>query len=213
VHATDNGIDVKWDSVSISSATAQQQMPANAPSSFEVRVNPGDVVVNVASSANTASVLGLVNGKEYEVSVVARNTFGASTVVGPLRVTPSSGTDGEVVQLIVKYKDDVNPTQSDGVATGSDAINEVELTAVKDLGNGLQTVKLSESVSYDAAAEIIDTLEADPRVTWAEADQILTTASLPGNRFGFPDVSVSSALPGNDGKGTVVAVIDTLRHG
>jgi hypothetical protein len=210
VQATDNGIDVKWDSESISNASAQKpELDSNTPSSFEVTVNPGDVVVNVASSANTASVTGLVNGKEYEVSVVARNAFGASTVVGPLRVTPTSGVEGDVAQIIVKYKDGVRPTQSDGFAAGSDVINEVELTPLRNLGNGLRTVKLSESVSFDAAAEIIDTLEADPRVAWAEADQILTTASLPGPRFQFRDVSGATALPGNDGEGTVVAVIDT----
>ena len=114
VQATDNGIDVKWDSVSVSNATAQkQELDSNAPTSFEVRVNPGDVVVNVPATSHTASVTGLVNGKEYEVSIVARNGFGASTIVGPLRATPTSGIDEGVVQLIVKYKDDVSPAQSD----------------------------------------------------------------------------------------------------
>ncbi|MCX6516519.1 MAG: S8 family serine peptidase, partial [Actinobacteria bacterium] len=210
VQAADHGINVNWDSAIISGTKLTTETTAtDAPSSFQVRVNPGDVIVNVASSANTASVSGLVNGKEYEVRVVALNQYGASTVVGPLRITPTSGVDGDVVQLIVKYKDGVRPTQSDGFATGSDAIKEVELTPLKNLGNGLQTIKLSESVSGDSAAEIIDTLQADPRVAWAEVDQILTTSGLSGQRFGFIDAPGASVLPGNDGEGTVVAVIDT----
>ena len=153
VQATDHGTDVTWDAVIISGAqNSQPTVATSMPNSFEVRVTPGDVMVKVSAPAHTASVIGLVNGKEYKVSVLARNEFGASTVVGPFAVTPTSGVDGDVGQLIVKYKDGVDATQSRGIATGSDGITGLELTPVADLGRGIKTLKISESVSNEAGA-------------------------------------------------------------
>jgi hypothetical protein len=126
VQPADQSIEVTWDAVIVSGPQRSLQATSNnAPTSFEVRVTPGDVVVKVSAPTRTASVRGLTNGKEYEVSVLARNDLGASTVVGPFAVSPTSGVDGGVVQLIVKYKDGVDTTQSEGTATGSDAITGV----------------------------------------------------------------------------------------
>jgi len=135
VRASDHGIEVEWDA-----ALVETTQDNNVPTSFEVVVAPGDVVVKVTAPARSASVSGLINGKEYEVSVVARNDFGASAVVGPLLVTPTSGVDGAVGQLIVKYNNGVDATEGEGIATGSDAIDGLELTPIADLGSGVHTV-------------------------------------------------------------------------
>ena len=169
VRASDHGIEVEWDA-----AAAETTQDNNAPTSFEVTVTPGDVVVKVTAPARSASVSGLINGKEYEVSVIARNDFGASEIAGPLLVTPTSGVDGVVGQLIVKYNEGVDATEEEGIATGSESVEGLELTPLTDLGNGVHTVEISEAVTNEVAAEIIDALEADPRVAWAEADDIFT---------------------------------------
>ncbi|MEI8323401.1 MAG: S8 family serine peptidase, partial [Actinomycetes bacterium] len=222
VLASDHGIEVKWDAALVETTEAN-----DAPTSFEVRVTPGDVVVKVTAPVRSASVSGLINGKEYEVSVVARNDFGASEVVGPFLVTPTSGVDGVVGQIIVKYNDGVDATEEEGIATGSDAIEGLELTPLTDLGNGVHTVEISEAVSNEKAAEIIDTLEADPRVAWAEADNIRTTSEAPDPEYAprqwnlWGDFGVRKLLPATPettqtgapssiaGEGIVVAVIDS----
>ena len=211
VRASDHGIEVEWDA-----AATETTQDNNASTSFEVTVTPGDVVVKVTAPARSASVSGLINGKEYEVSVVARNDFGASDVAGPFFVTPTSGVDGVVGQLIVKYNEGVDATEEEGIATGSESVEGLELTPLTDLGNGVHTVEISEAVSSEQATEIIDALEADPRVAWAEADHILTTSEAPDPEYAprqwnlWGDFGVKKMLPADtEGEGVVVAVIDS----
>ncbi|MTB11520.1 MAG: S8 family serine peptidase, partial [Actinobacteria bacterium] len=229
----DQGIEVSWDATSIETSvddtianTVAQDV--NAPKSFRVTLSPGDIVVNVAPTSRTASVAGLMNGKDYEVTVVAINEFGASEIVGPLSVTPTSGHEGVVGQLVVQYEVGVDATSGDGTATGSESVDSVELTSSADLGEGLHTVELSESVTEAEAQVIIDELEADPRIAWAEVDDILATADVADpdyatrqwnlwGEFGIarslraPASSTvpTGSLPGGDGQGVTVAVIDT----
>lgn len=229
----DQGVEVLWDAIStetsvddtIANTVAQD---VNAPKSFRVTLSPGDIVVNVAATSHTASITGLMNGKVYEVNVVAINEFGASEIVGPLSVTPTSGREGVVGQLVVQYEDGVDATMSDGVATGSQSVDNVEITSSADLGEGLHTVELSESVTPAEAQLIIDELESDPRIAWAEVDDILVTADVADpdyatrqwNLWGDFGIAHSlrapasstvptGSLPGGDGQGVTVAVIDT----
>jgi hypothetical protein len=169
----DQGVEVSWDATAIENSVDDTiTNDVNTATSFQVKLSPGDIVVNVAATSHTASITGLMNGKVYEVNVVAINEFGASEIVGPLSVTPTSGREGVVGQLVVQYEDGVDATTSDGVATGSESVDSVELMSSADLGEGLHTVELSESVTEAEAQAIINELESDPRIAWAEVDEI-----------------------------------------
>ena len=226
----DQGVEVSWDATAIENSVDDTSAntttnDVNTATSFQVKLSPGDIVVNVAATSHTALVSGLMNGKVYEVTVVAINEFGASEIVGPLSVTPTSGLEGVVGQLVVQYEDGVDATASDGTATGSESVDNVELTSSVDLGEGLHTVELSESVTEAEARVIIDELESDPRIAWVEVDEILLTADVSDpdystrqwNLWGEFGIDRSLRVPepltdsisGANGQGVAVAVIDT----
>mgnify|MGYP000046760804 FL=1 len=226
----DQGVEVSWDATAIENSVDDTSAntttnDVNTATSFQVKLSPGDIVVNVAATSHTALVSGLMNGKVYEVTVVAINEFGASEIVGPLSVTPTSGLEGVVGQLVVQYEDGVDATASDGTATGSESVDNVELTSSVDLGEGLHTVELSESVTEAEAQVIIDELESDPRIAWVEVDEILLTADVSDpdystrqwNLWGEFGIDRSLRVPepltdsisGANGQGVAVAVIDT----
>jgi hypothetical protein len=87
----DQGVEVSWDATAVENSVDDTSAntttnDVNTATSFQVKLSPGDIVVNVAAASHTASVAGLMNGKVYEVNVVAINEFGASEIVGPILV-------------------------------------------------------------------------------------------------------------------------------
>jgi hypothetical protein len=168
-NGADNAIELTWDEPAASDFVA---------TSYQALVAPGDIVVDISAPATKATIAGLLNGKTYEVSLVALNEFGASEVSGPIEVTPTNGLDGVVGRLVVQYEDGVASTEAPGVATGSSSVTGIELVPEVDLGDGLHTVSLSEPVTVEDAAQIVVELESDSRVKWAEVDQVVTTAAF-----------------------------------
>ena len=72
----DQGVEVSWDATAIENSVDDTSAntttnDVNTATSFQVKLSPGDIVVNVAATSHTASVSGLMNGKVYEVTVVA----------------------------------------------------------------------------------------------------------------------------------------------
>ncbi|MFM2235538.1 MAG: hypothetical protein RL296_1197, partial [Actinomycetota bacterium] len=220
-HGADNAIELTWDE------PAASDFPAT---SYQAKVSPGGIVVDISAPATQATIAGLLNGKAYEVTLVALNDVGASEVAGPIEVTPTNGLDGVVGRLVVQYEDGVISTEAPGVATGSSSVSGIELVPEVDLGDGLHTVSLSEPVTVEDAAQIVAELESDSRVKWAEVDQVVTTAAFePSQENLDPDytdrqwnmwsdygVGGSKLFPSTFGrgladlgKGVTVAVIDT----
>ncbi|CAB4640828.1 unannotated protein [freshwater metagenome] len=221
--AIDNGVVVSWD------ALTENSTP---PLSYVVAVEPGGIEVVIDPTQTTSQINGLVNGASYTIHVAARNEVGVSELAGPLTVIPTNGFDGVVSRLIVQYEAGVEADQSPGVATGSGVVEGVELVPESDLGDGLHTVRLAAPVTQETSQLIIESLEADPRVKWVEAEEVVTTTQ---NDTADPEYSSkqwnlwsSSGVAGQHlfppafgrtpqdlGEGSTVAVIDTgiTRHG
>jgi hypothetical protein len=221
--AIDNGVVVSWDPLTENSTP---------PLSYVVAVEPGGIEVVLDPTQTTSQINGLVNGASYTIHVAARNEVGMSELAGPLTVIPTNGFDGPVSRLIVQYETGVEADQSTGVATGSGVVDGVQLVPESDLGDGLHTVRLAEPVSREASQLIIESLEADPRVKWAEAEEVVTTtqndtadpeySSKQWNLWSSSGVSgqhifppAFGRTPQDLGEGSTVAVIDTgiTRHG
>jgi hypothetical protein len=132
----DNAIELTWDEPAASGFVATR---------YQARVTPGDMVVDISAPATQATIGGLLNGKAYEVSLVAMNEVGASEIAGPVLATPTNGLDGVVGRLVVQYEDGVAATEAPGVATGSGSVSGIELVPEVDLGDGMHTIELSEA--------------------------------------------------------------------
>lgn len=90
-------------------------------------------------------------------------------VVDPVDAGPAG--DMPVTELIVKYKPGVKPNEAPGVATGSDAVDGVDLSPGHKMSLGLRTVELSEPLTNEAAQAAAAELAADPRVESAMPNQ------------------------------------------
>jgi large repetitive protein len=221
-HPIDNGVLVSWD------ALADNALP---PLAYVVSIESAGINVTVDPERTSTEISGLTNGVSYSVSMTATNEIGASEIAGPVEVIPTNGFDGAVSRLIVQYESGVAANQSPGVATGTDSAAGIELIPESDLGEGLRTVRLTEPVTTEASERIIETLEADPRVKWAEAEEVVTLTEnadadtdyfskqwnlwssngVAGERTFSPTFGRSAE---DLGQGSTVAVIDTgvTRH-
>lgn len=196
--------------------------PSNADqievTEYWIKVTPQDRAIKVKAPTANAVVSGLRNGTEYEFIIFATTLDGASKPSFPVKATPSTGMEGEVAGLIVKFE--AGTAVADGQATvpGEERVSSVDMEVNRHLGQGAVLVALDESVSVTKAEEIAQELESDARVQWAEPDQFLFTANdesvaltnsadmwnLNG-RYGI-DAPTS---PTSQGSGVTVAVIDT----
>ena len=221
-HPIDNGVLVSWD------ALADNALP---PLAYVVSIESAGINVTVDPERTSTEISGLTNGVSYSVSMTATNEIGASEIAGPVEVIPTNGFDGAVSRLIVQYESGVEANQSPGVATGTDSAAGIELIPESDLGEGLRTVRLTEPVTTEASEKIIEALEADPRVKWAEAEEVVTLTEnadadtdyfskqwnlwssngVAGERTFSPTFGRSAE---DLGQGSTVAVIDTgvTRH-
>ena len=194
---------------------------------YYVQVLPEDRIVKVDADTLTAVVSGLKNGMPVEVIVHAASERGRSKPSERVAVTPTSGMEGEVAGLIVKFEPGTAVTDGSTDVPGAELVDEVALTADRELIEDTRLVELSEPVSLDAAKQIATELTADPQVQWAEPDQFVFVSSTQapddpqyateqwnlwdeyGIGLGDGATRTTSAYDLNAGAGTTVAVIDT----
>lgn len=119
-----------------------------------------------AVAAGSLALVGAVSPALADVPDAA--SVGATAPVGPTPVGP--GND-EITRLIVAYEPGVSPIEAPGQATGSDAVQAVDLEPGRKISEGMRTVELSAPLSADAAQQVANQLTADPRVQWAEPDK------------------------------------------
>jgi hypothetical protein len=114
----------------------------------------------------------------YEFQIAARNSAGTSEFTQIARASIESSTDlKDISRLIVKYRDDVSPTLENGKPTGSESL-DVDIDAGQEIGAGMRTVVLEDAITTNKANEVVDTLNADPRIEWAEPDVFISLSAV-----------------------------------
>lgn len=114
----------------------------------------------------------------YEFQIAARNSAGTSEFSQIARASIESSTDlKDISRLIVKYRDDVSPTLENGKPTGSESL-DVDIDAGQEIGAGMRTVVLEDAITTNKADEVVDTLNADPRIEWAEPDVFISLSAV-----------------------------------
>ena len=194
---------------------------------YYVQVLPGDRIVKVDADTLSAVVSGLKNGVPVEVIVHAASDRGRSKPSQMVTVTPTSGMEGEVAGLIVKFEPGTEVAAGSTDVPGAELVDSVELTADRELVADTRLVELSEPVTLDAAKQIATDLAADPKVAWAEPDQFVFVSSTQapddpqyadgqwnlwdeyGIGLGDGATKATSAYDPKAGEGATVAVIDT----
>ncbi|MFA7265661.1 MAG: S8 family peptidase [Candidatus Nanopelagicales bacterium] len=145
--------------------------------------------------------------------------------------SPPTATEAQsapVTSLIVKYKPGVKPTEAPRVATGSGAVDDVDLEPGRKMSLGLRTVELSDPLTAAQASAVATELEQDPRVESATpdikifpadraevasatnpSDPYFQSADLWGlnGRFGIDAAAAWAATTGSGS--VVVSVLDT----
>lgn len=222
--------------------------PSDGPSDGEVEITSYVVVVErldetaadrrvVPVDAGNGSMVrtavsGLRNGVAYVFMVHAVTADGMGPAV-QVRATPTSGVDGEVAGLIVRFNPGTAVADGQEQVPGEAAVETVDMQIAGEIAAGIHVVELSEPVTERQAEAIAVELQADPRVAWAEPDAFAFTAAVrsedagsvlddPGyaagqwNMWGEYGVGVgdgpgtlTDAWSQGQGSGAVVAVIDT----
>ena len=114
----------------------------------------------------------------YEFQIAARNSAGTSDFSEIARASIESSTDlKDISRLIVKYRNDISPTLSNGKPTGSEALN-VDIDAGQAIGAGMRTLVLDDAITTNKAGEVVTTLNNDPRIEWAEPDVFISLSAV-----------------------------------
>ena len=142
-----------------------------SPTAYYVVVGDGRVL-RVGAPASGVRVDGLRNGLAVEFTVYAATAGGVGPGVS-VQGTPTSGMEGEVAGLVVKYADGAQP---DGVVPGASAVSAVGLSDGGEVAADVRKVEFSEATSLATAQAVAEQLEASPEVEWAEPDQFVFTA-------------------------------------
>ena len=218
----------------LNSAVLSWQQPVNVDAtqvtSYVIDVRSQSRVVAVAASETTATVTGLANGLEVEFVMYAVNELGAGPASPSVTTTPTTGVEGEVAGLIVKFATDVSVGDTIEFVGPFDTV--IELPVVDEVASDVMLVKLPESISVNDAEAIADEIADEPGVEWVEPDQFLFISetgvdgsSAPNDtqwttaqwnlwgQFGVGvadgNTDVADGWSQGSGKGSVVAVIDT----
>lgn len=134
--------------------------------------------VEVAGTQQSYVFENLDSAIVYEFQIAARNSAGTSDFSEIARASIESSTDlKDISRLIVKYRDDVSPTLGNGKPTGSESL-DVEVEAGREIGAGMRTVVLDDPITTNKAGEVVDTLNDDPRIEWAEPDVFISLSAV-----------------------------------
>lgn len=198
---------------------------------FVIDVRTEGRVVSVPVGQTSVEITGLPNGVEARFVVYAVGPDGAGPASDEVSATPTTGVEGEVAGIIVKFADPV--VVGDTVTVDGPLGVSADLTVVDQVADQVVLVELDEAVSVAEAEAIADDLAATADVVWAEPDQFVFTAtgdtvqpvSVPsdsewstaqwnlwdeyGIGVGDGNGSMTDAWAVGTGEGSVVAVIDT----
>ncbi|MTA28598.1 MAG: S8 family serine peptidase, partial [Actinobacteria bacterium] len=218
----------------LNSALVSWQPPANAAAAqvtaYVIDVRSQSRVVTVAATETSATITGLANGLEVDFAVHAVSSLGAGPASATVTTTPTTGVEGEVVGLIVKFSSDV--TVGDTIEFVGPLDTSIELPVVDEVAGDVVLVELPDSISVDDAEAIADEIADEPGVEWVEPDRFVFVAetgvdgsSTPNDtqwsssqwnlwdRFGVGvadgNTAVADGWSRGSGEGSVVAVIDT----
>ncbi|MTA28001.1 MAG: hypothetical protein F2562_03985, partial [Actinobacteria bacterium] len=218
----------------LNSALVSWQPPSNAETaqvtSYVIDVRSQSRVVTVAATETSATITGLANGLEVEFVVHAVNSLGAGPASATVTSTATTGVEGEVAGLIVKFSTGVEVGETIEFVGPLDTA--IELSIVDEVASDVVLVELPDSISVDDAEAIADEIADEPGVEWVEPDRFVFIAetgidgsSTPNDtqwsssqwnlwdRFGVGvadgNTSVTDGWSQGVGEGSVVAVIDT----
>ncbi|MEN9804509.1 MAG: Extracellular basic protease precursor, partial [Actinomycetota bacterium] len=219
----------------INEVTLTWSAPMNAAiagvTSYVVDVRTDARLETVAAPVTSITVGGLANGVEARFAVYAVGPNGAGSASDEVTATPTTGVEGEVAGLIVKFADPV--VVGDAVQVDGPLGVSADLVVADQVADDVVLVELDVAVSLAEAEAIAEDLEATDRVEWAEPDQFLFTAtsdtaqpvSVPsdaewsrsqwnlwdtyGIGVGDGASSMTEAWTAGTGEGSTVAVIDT----
>ena len=188
-------------------------------------------VVSVPANHTSVEISGLPNGAEARFAVHAVGPHGAGPASDEVSATPTTGVEGEVAGIIVKFADPV--VVGDTVTVEGPFGVSADLTVIDEVADQVVLIELDEAVSVVEAEAIADDLTATAGVEWAEPDQFLFTAtndvaqpvSVPsdaqwstsqwnlwdtyGIGIGDGNSTMTDAWASGTGAGSTVAVIDT----
>ena len=218
----------------LNSAVVSWQAPTNAAAAvvtnYVIDVRSQSRVVTVGANETSATISGLANGLEVGFVVHAVSALGSGPASAVVTTTPTTGVEGEVAGLIVKFESDA--VVGDVVQFDGPLDTAVELPVIDEVTTDAVLVELPESLSIDDAEAIAREIADEPGVEWAEPDRFLFVSDTGADRNGAPDDSQWSTAQWNlwdrfgigvadgntsstvgwnigTGEGAVVAVIDT----
>lgn len=156
-----------------------------------------------------------------ETAAIQAATDAATDVQGP--ATPDD-IPQETPRLMVKFTEPATQTgtkesavaeaaESAGVAdkAGPTAMDTPE--QINSLDDGTDVIAFDEPLEVDEQNQVVEELEADPRVEYAEPDRLAVAAAtndpLLGQQFNVLGRNVPAAWSSATGRGQVIAVIDT----
>ena len=217
-----------WAAAGNNSVTVSWDLPVNADevelAAFYIQVASSGRVIRVDADATQVQVSGLRNGVEESFTVYAASEHGRSEASSQVSAIPSSGMEGEVAGLIVKFTDPAPIAAGEVNVPGKDKVTAVDLAVESKITDEVHLVELSEAVTTEQATEVATQLQSDPRVEWAEPDVFVfpssTTVDDPQfdtqqwNLWDEFGLAAGASEPGamftaEAGAGTTVAVIDT----
>jgi serine protease len=191
-------------------------------------VRGGSAPIVVEKAERQARVAGLHNGVPARITVEAFTSKVRGSFAGPVSATPTSGGVGDVIGLLVKYEAGVSPTSSSGQPTAADAARDAPIDDQRSITRGVHQVLLSEPVPLAEARTIASKLTSDWRVAVAEPDVLVGVSTFPssppddtdyrqqwnlwgdnGIGLGSGPNAMSRVLSTTQGRGSVIAVIDT----
>ena len=165
-------IAVLWDPIDFQAATVP------LVDTYIIRELLTRQTVEVAGTEQSYVFENLDSAIVYEFQIAARNSAGTSEFSEVARASIESSTDlKDISRLIVKYRDDVSPTLENGKPTGSESL-DVDIDAGQEIGAGMRTVVLDDAITTNKADEVVDTLNDDPRIEWAEPDVFISLSAV-----------------------------------
>ena len=217
-----------WATPGNNSVAVSWEPPANAEESdvvhYYVQVASSRRVIRTDVDAREVQVSGLRNGVEESFTVYASTQYGRSEASSQVSATPTSGIEGEVAGLIVKFTDPAPIAAGEANVPGKDKVTAVDLAIDSKITDDVHLVELSEAVPTEQANEVAAQLQSDPSVEWAEPDVFVFPSSTTVNDPQFETqqwnlwdefgLAAGASDPGDmftpeAGAGTTVAVIDT----
>lgn len=206
-----------------------------------LEVTPGDVELVANDDVTTAVIAGLFPETIYTIVAYAvRGTgdaeersagsepFTVTTLAeGPIRPTAESG---DIFRLIVTTYSDADPSAGAQSATAELAVDGVEVSEVREIGNEGVVIELDKGVSESTARAITDELERDPRIESVELDSLARLTAFPvdppddpkwtddslwglygtyGVGIASDRLTMNNVWTSGQGTGAIVAVLDT----